>query len=333
MNINLQKYNDLSHSFLYKCMECIYQHRCPNQVSDFLSDGHHWFSLNIPYSVTLRQKVGITSDHGWFKINIYYKAANSEPEIIEQWYLFYLPIKNNESNPNMNLDSKSLKQHTYRCFSQSLRSLYSVIDALPLATMLFVLKELQMIKPPIIYAETSNFMKFPAKIEKFCEEETSKIQFKTVYSPVGKTTVICKYRLDLMDLIPRPIRTTPHINIYNTSRPPSYDQLTDQSQEETVGMSVPHSYEYSRTSFEMSNSTPPMSFVPSNPGPFAFELSNNSLMDDCLSPHEPLPIDEFIQYLDGFSDNKCLENPKIEETKLELQMIHLKLDKIMKEYN
>ncbi|KAH0785225.1 hypothetical protein GPJ56_010868 [Histomonas meleagridis] len=275
--------------------------------------------MNILTSPSLRKVANVSYGHGWFKISIYFKAHKKDPEIIEQWYLFHLPYQHSESVPYSNTDLSSIKQHTYRSYSQTLRSIYSIINALPVTTLSIVLSEIQLTKPPIIYAEVSPFQKFPAKIEKFCEQETSRIQFKTTYSPIGKTTVICKFRLDILTLIPSPIRTAPHIDLSGSMKSAqSYEDFAVSGQEEAYGTSIPQS-EYTRFTQSVCEA-PPLSFVPNGVGPMSIgDVSQKNEMD----------IDEFIEFLESYKDKKCEEFPKVGDIWHEFQIMNARLEKLL----
>lgn len=314
MNISLHRYNDLAHAFMYKCMECVLENRCPAQVPDFRREEHHWFALSIPRSDALRERVGIAADHGWFRISVCLRAADAAPEIVEQWYLFHLPQRAAELCADAGADGR--KQQTYRCFAQALRALYSVINALPMATLLIALRDLQMAKPPQVYAEISGFTRFPAKMERFCEEETSKVQFGTVSTPTGRVSVVCKYRVDLMPLLPRPIRTAPHAGAREARR----ERRGSAREEETVGMSVPHSFEYMRTGGGVCD-TPPMSFVPSDAEPMRFEQPIGEVQT----------VDEFIGFLEGLPESLPVESAGIEDVRRELQAVRRQLERVAQE--
>lgn len=195
-----QKFAFLSRTFLFKSMECIYQVRCPEQVADFIPDEESFFSLTVPKSLSLRQKLSSPAAHGWFSIDI---SISGTDDIVERWYLLHLPVKQTESVPSLNTNLKELKAHTYRRFSQILRSIYSMIQCFPAHTLGYCLGTLRDARRTLV-ASCSSFVGFPARINSFCDCETAKLEFGPVVTPLGKTLVICQYRVDVVQLIPCP---------------------------------------------------------------------------------------------------------------------------------
>ena len=216
LKIEEQKFARLALTFLYKAMEAIYSLRCPNQVEFIQEDSNsNWFNLNIPRSNELRQHLQSSFYHGWFNIDI---SLSDTKQIVERWYLIHIPAKQTETLPSLavsmggsgissgtrNSALKELKIHTYRRFTQILRSIYSMIGMFPATTLSTILSQLKTRNKTHLVANLSNFQKFPAQITSFCEEETAKFRFGPIYTPIGQAVVICHYRIDIQPLIPIP---------------------------------------------------------------------------------------------------------------------------------
>ncbi|OHT11122.1 hypothetical protein TRFO_04082 [Tritrichomonas foetus] len=343
-----QKFARLALTFLYKTMEAIYSIRCPKQV-DFVEEDKNssWFNLNIPRSNSLRQKLQSSFYHGWFSIDICLTDNQDFTEIIERWYLIHIPVKQTETLPSLSTNLKDLKFHTYRRFSQILRSIYSMINALPATTLSIVLQQLTTTKRRIV-ANVSGFQKFPAQITSFCEEETAKIRFGPIVTPIGQSVVICHYRLDLQPLIPTPIRTAPHYKFgseitndnqnyeesgnqnyemqnqnYDMECDVKYDPINDinvvfgtpiMNNLQTSGQNVNDTYGTSVPSSNLPLMTPNshvdfQSFVPDSMVG-NFEPYDGKILKDKNSNNETeeiMPVSEFIEYLESCKQQKCAD--------------------------
>lgn len=297
-----QKFAFVSRAFLFKTMECIYQVRCREQVTDFSADEESWFFMNIEKSLSLRQKISSTSYHGWFSIDI---AISNTGEIVERWYLIHLPVKQTDTVPSLNTNLKELKLHTYRHFSQILRSIYSMANCLPAATLSYYFKQFKTVKRTLV-GNISAFQKFPAKIESFCEEETANIKFGPIVTPVGKTLVICQHRVDITPLIPSPIRTAPHYVFPRAESPPLQEHLSE-SHVDTYGQSISSSL-WNMTPLPAVNI---QSFVPESIND-DHDLGE-SLMENARKSARVLPIDDFMHMLDNMGEYPTDTNESVED--------------------
>ena len=233
-----QKFAFVSRTFLFKTMECVYQVRCTDQVADFIPDEENWFMLDVPKSVSLRQKISSQPYHGWFSIDI---SVSGTSDVVERWYLMHLPVKQTDSVPSLSTNLKELKAHTYREFAQTLRSVYSMLHCLPAYTLSYYLSGFRTAKQSLV-ASTTSFQKFPAKLNSFCDDETAKLKFGPVVTPLGRTLVICQYRVDVTGLVPSPIRTAPRYNFPRVETPPVDEGFgVSESREDTYGQSFTES--------------------------------------------------------------------------------------------
>ena len=285
-------------------METVYFLRCPNQA-DFVAEeeGNKWFNMDIPRSNQLRQKIQSPFYHGWFCIDISITDNKEYRETIERWYMIHIPSKQTETTPSItNFNNlKDLKFYTYRRFSQFLRSIYSMINVLPATNLGIVLKQLKTSKLQMS-ANISAFQKFPAQIKAFCDSETSKLRFGPVVTPIGQTVVICHYRVDLMPLIPTPIRAAPHYK-FNTGSFHENIQDKNSFQEmstvhDTYGTSVPNTSPF----MTQSSVVDIQSFIPDAFGQFEpFDSIPKPSVEDVMS------ISDFINYLDSFQTLQCAD--------------------------
>lgn len=200
-DIQTQKFVSLSFSFLFKAMECICYERCSSQYCDFIKDDENWFSLQLYHCNTLRKKVIPTKFHGWFSIDILFKDSKMETHTIEKWSFLHVPYTNSEKFPDFQ-NLKDLKVQTYRNFSLALRSLYSIINALPAKSLSLALNNLKNVNKSHLIAEVSSWKSFPASLEGFKNHKYSQIKIPLVKTPAGKTLVVCKYRTNIRSLIP-----------------------------------------------------------------------------------------------------------------------------------
>lgn len=194
-----QKYFYLSRAFLFKAMELIYTIRCPNEISDF-KDDENWFSLNIQMSPSIRQHVMSRLFHGYIRLDI---KISDPDEIIESWYITHLPYKPGETIPIIAENQQDVKQHIYHSFSVLMRSIFSILHALPAYTLQSTIGHLTFSQTKFT-AECSTFKQIPVKIIP-SQFKTANFKYGPVITPIGKTYVICKYAIDTIQFIPRPI--------------------------------------------------------------------------------------------------------------------------------
>jgi hypothetical protein len=265
-----QKFAFVSRVFLYKTMEAIYQARCSDQVKDFEKEPECWFQTNLPRSASLRQQVTSEAVHGWFSIDI---SISDSSAVVERWYLIHLPLKAGDSLPSPTSNIQRLKLDTFRQFSQLFRSIYSLMHCLPAAALCYVLQQFSAVKRHLV-GTTSPFQKFPARLESYCDSETANVKFGPVVTPVGKIVVICQHRVDILPLIPTPVRTAPHYS-FRRQIP-----LTP-SDVDTYGQSLSTSSNFRLSPLPEVNLG---SFVP-HPFPDGFED---------MDVDEPIPVEDFI---------------------------------------
>lgn len=199
---DVQKYMLLSRVFLCKAMECIYSNRCPKDLSDLVEDEEKWFSLNIPKSESLRQLVSARHSHGWFKIEI----ILTDPDIIvERWTLLHLHLGHDDV-VLLCEDKNELKNETYKNFSKVLRSVYSMLNALPTKTIDIINSQVPTCTRRIT-AECSQFNRLPIKENDMTALQSSsgikKYKFGPVFSPIGKCIILCESIQNIDSLLPR----------------------------------------------------------------------------------------------------------------------------------
>jgi hypothetical protein len=274
-----KKLGYLTHTFLTKTIEAIHFIRCPEQFPDFELRGRSWLSTNVPSSPTLQQQVAADSLYGWFSVDI---SITDPVHIVERWYLIHLPLKSTESGSALDSSLEDCKRRAHRSFSQCFRGIFSMLHFLPAAHLCFVLKQFKAVKRSLI-GNTSSFQRFPARIQGYTDTETAILKFGPVVTPIGKTVVICQHRIDLLSLIPTPVRCVPFPMGRSISIPePVLDSYgLSLSAHVTVGMSP-----MSEVSLA--------SFLPEH------SVSGFEVIDkDFLDPEIPPPIEEFIAALTG----------------------------------
>ena len=201
-----RKFAFVARQFTYKSAECILSNRVPQDFPDLEVDDNVWFSLNIQKSNQIRQALSQTSMHGYASIDI---TLNNPDEVLERWYLIHLPLKNADTVPISQKGRKEVKIFTYRRYSAVLRSLYSLLGALPTSTLIRFLSQTPVTRRSI-HSDISQFQPLPVKSQDDMKDfELGKIRFGPVITPIGKYIIILHHRVDIDPLIPRPIRTAP----------------------------------------------------------------------------------------------------------------------------
>ncbi|OHT15931.1 hypothetical protein TRFO_13592 [Tritrichomonas foetus] len=194
-----RKYLDITKAFLCKAMECIYVNRCPNELSDLTSDDQKLFTINVPKSESLRRFLISSHNFGWFRILV--KLTNPEV-ILERWTFIHATIRESDKIPKS-------KDDVYRHFSRVLRSIYSMLNALPTKSLEIILSNFPACNRRIT-AECFHFSKDPISFPVFSENPSiDKQRFGPVITPVGKIMIACETVTDITIYIPRLISKPP----------------------------------------------------------------------------------------------------------------------------
>lgn len=194
------KLASLSHAFLTKAAELVYDMRAPNELPDFIEDKTPELGLIHKKSPSLRQNLTSKLFYGWFQVDV----LLSEPETpIESWYMIHLPLKPDQSNDGRNRDD--LKKEVFTKMKASLRSIYVLLNALPAESLIRNMKNMPNNNRKI-YIKCSQFQQLPAHHQDFVGFESAKERFGPIVSPVGRAVIFCTYRTDLYKEIPRPMR-------------------------------------------------------------------------------------------------------------------------------
>lgn len=323
-----QKFAFVSRTFMFKVMECIYNIRVPNQIDDFVEDKDFWFNIDIPKSANLRSGIASNMYHGWFYIDISLDGLDNdqEPVIFERWYLIHLPYKPTETVPTFGNDNKENRFHSYRDFSRVLRSIYSLLIAMPLQTFQYVLNHLVTTKLHLV-AKCSHFMKFPAKLDSYTEDELAKLKFGPVLTPIGRTLVICQHLIDISIYIPRPIRTAPHYSFSQSSvLQIDQDQMIPEKKltKDVYGFSVPST---------LPNMTPVSSV---NLSSFAPHYIENFIPGDISHDNDdekkdsPYDASEIVTQISQIKDMKMMSPFSPESLNTEFKLMKLEMDNLQK---
>ena len=199
----MQKYISLTRIFFCKIIECIYYNRCPEELSDFTFDEGQWFSLDIPKSSSLRELVSRRTIYGWFQLDVMISDLDI---VVERWILVHEQCKTAESRPIFNGKKRELRIHTFRRFSQIIRSIYSMLNALPVQTLRFALSQISASNRRIT-AVCSHFRSLPIGKEDINKssprDNLLDIDFGPIITPLGKCTIQCKALNDISLLIPK----------------------------------------------------------------------------------------------------------------------------------
>lgn len=189
----IQRLASLSRVFLYKVAELIYSIRCPNELPDFSPDQCQ-FSLTIPQSASLRQHIFSRLFHGYFKIDI----LLTNPEyLIERWYIEQLP-----PHKNCKMEFKrETKQIMYEHFSSTLRSVYSLLNAMPAKTLALQMSQLPMCDRRIT-AFASDFKSLDDKPEPMEGRHVSVVRLEPIETVIGRTVITCQYLTSLDSELP-----------------------------------------------------------------------------------------------------------------------------------
>lgn len=213
----MQKYISLTRIFLCKVIECIYFNRCPEELSDFAFDDDRWFSLDIPKSPSLRELVSRRTIYGWFDLDI---IISDLDVIVERWVLIHEKCENTESSPLFTGKKREIRYHIFRRYSQILRSIYSILNTLPVKTLEFALNQISGSNRRIS-AVCSHYKSLSVPKDDFDQsahpDDLFDIVFGPIITPLGKCTIQCTTRKDISIFIPKIINGSLHSNITSSS--------------------------------------------------------------------------------------------------------------------
>ena len=192
-----EKYVQLTRIFFCKVIECVYCSRCPKELSDLTEDEDHWFSLDIPKSQSLRQLLSRRTEYGWFQIDV----ILTDPDVvIERWILSHEPSDVSTSRPIFSTNRRELRRHVFCRFSQLMRSIYSMLNALPAKTLEFALSQVTAANRRIT-AVCSHFMSLPVRDVR--GEGQFVTEFGPVTTPLGRCAITCHSLSDVLALVPK----------------------------------------------------------------------------------------------------------------------------------
>lgn len=305
-----QKFSLLTHIFFCKLIECIYTCRCPKDLSDLKDDGEKWFSINIQQSQSLREHMSGQKVFGWFLIEI----RLTEPEVvIEKWYLAHKPNDLSVSRPIFAGTNKELRAHTYRLFTQVLRSVYSMLNVLPAKTLELYLNQMPSSNKRIT-ASCSHYMSLPVNRE--TDDNIFKsIQFNPIMTPLGKCDIVCEYIHKLDEYIPKIISPTNTTTTYK--RKASIEEYIEQISDDWVQL-MPIPSEFLPNEFYQSLSNSSCTF-------------EENVADTPLDPELP-PIKSFICTLNRVNP-EFEEEINIHEVKQRYQLIYEEVDQLLTDLN
>lgn len=200
LQADIKKYMSMTQNFIYNIVECIYEIRYPNGLVDLIPDECN-FSLFIKKSPSLRQLLSSTELFGWFKVDVY---VSSPEKLIERWII----VQERSDISNNDLKNKLLEPNLrlsfYQKFSASLRSLYSLLNALPAKTLQLILDKMPCNERKI-YINCGHFHPLPHIKEEQLPEDVfyKEIEIPCVETVIGKSSVFVKYLIDISDEVPK----------------------------------------------------------------------------------------------------------------------------------
>lgn len=202
---NDQQYAMLTQLFLFRAAELIYGERCPDALSDFVLEDQPSFLPIIHKSESLRQIVSQSHLHGWFSIDIILLGTNV---VIERWIL-----KHEKNNAQFDFSSvKEIRSNLYRKYSQMIRGIFSILQSMPANTLKLTLSRMPSTSRHIS-ASCSHFVSNCHSIPPLqSTNSTSTIEFKPIFSPIGKCCISCEFLSSIDSLVPM-ISTNASINL------------------------------------------------------------------------------------------------------------------------
>ncbi|OHS99017.1 hypothetical protein TRFO_08565 [Tritrichomonas foetus] len=193
----MQKYVSLTRIFLCKVIECIYCNRCPKELSDFQFDEDRWFSLDIPKSPSLRELVSRRTIYGWFQLDV---TLTDIDQVVERWILVHEPNEISQTRPLFAGKKSELRYHTFRRYSQIIRSIYSLLNSLPVKTLELCLNQISGTNRRLS-AVCSHFHSLPVQYEDFTLQNNSTVKSTQTSSISNNFENLDKYELDFGPII------------------------------------------------------------------------------------------------------------------------------------
>ena len=285
-----QKYMSLTRIFLCKVIECIYCNRCPKELSDFTFDEDRWFSLDIPKSSSLRELVSRRANYGWFQIDV---SITDLEMIVERWILIHEEVGTTESRPLLTGKNRELRHHTFRRYSQILRSIYSMLDALPVKTLELCLGHISGTNRRIT-AVCSHFRTSAYTPEEFTDQDKLEVDFGPVITPFGKVSIRCTTIKNIEMFIPRILEnnTTPSQSKISIRNDVSFQQ--DSDTDNSIWL-----YSFQQPEFESEFSD---GFIKRSFTPDSMDDKSNSVIDQQLSIDVATQTpEEFLDYINSLS--------------------------------
>lgn len=259
----MQKYISLTRIFFCKIIECIYYNRCPEELSDFTFDEDQWFSLDIPKSSSLRELVSRRTIYGWFQLDVMISDLDM---VAERWILVHEQCEITESRPIFIGKKRDLRYYTFRRFSQIIRSIYSMLNTLPVQTLRFALKQLSASNRRIT-AVCSHFRSLPIGKEDINKasprDNLLEIDFGPIITPLGKCTIQCTTLNNISMFIPKIINKN-ELSSLSFQMKPQFKKNEESSNTQDFEDSMWFQYSLETTSSSLSNSILKRSFTPDN---------------------------------------------------------------------
>lgn len=308
----MQKYISLTRIFFCKIIECIYYNRCPEELSDFIFDEDQWFSLDIPKSPSLRELVSRRTIYGWFQLDVMISDLDM---VAERWILVHEQCETTESRPIFIGKKRDIRYYTFRRFSQIMRSIYSMLNALPIQTLRFALNQISASNRRIT-AVCSHFRSLPIGKEDINKssprDNLLEIDFGPIITPLGKCTIQCTTLNDISMFIPKIINKN-ELSSLSFQMKPQFKK-NDESSSNQLEFDDSAWFQYSLdTSSSISNSILKRSFTPDS---FVGEKQEDQT--DQVKMQSP---EEFLDYLSNLSVefHENVNDEKDKEAFLELK--------------